>query len=106
MNKEEILAASRKENNNRDLSEIEVINQASRIAYVAGCIICMTMCVIQFIYTKTVNWGCWVVDFGLMGTVFLVKAIKLRKKHEIFLTAIYFVICLFFFTGFIMSVKG
>lgn len=106
MNKEEILEASRKENRNQDIVEAEVIKQASKIAYITGCITCMAICVLQLIFTDTINWGCWVVNYSILGTVFLIKAIKLKKRHEIILTVLYYTIALFFIIGFAFSMRG
>lgn len=106
MNKDEILAKSREENKNRDLEDAECLKTASKIAYIVGCCICMIICAVQWYFTKTVNWGCWVVNFGILGTVFLVKYIKMRKRHELMMTVVEFVMFFFFLTGFIMSMRG
>lgn len=106
MNKNEILEKSRKENKNKDIAELEMVQKASSIAYYVGLAICCALCFAQMTVLHTVNWGCWVVNFGILGTVFLVKYIKLRKKHELIFTVLYFAICAFFLIGFIMSLRG
>ena len=106
MNKEEILEASRRENKNQDVVEAEVIKQASQIAYLIGCMMCGVICLIQVIFTDTMNWGCWVVNFSILGTVFLFKSIKLKKRHEIILTILYYGFALFFAVGFAFSLRG
>jgi hypothetical protein len=106
MNKEEILEKSRKENKNQDFTELECLKQASNIAYIVGCLACVIICTLQWSFTKIVNWGCWVVNFSILGTVFLVKYIKLRKTHELFMTILYYVLCIFVLIGFIMSMRG
>ena len=55
---------------------------------------------------KNINWGCWVENFSILGNIFLVKFIKLRKKHELFMAILYYAICHFFLIGFIMSLRG
>ncbi len=106
MYKEEILERSRKEHKNQDLAEMEFLKQASKIAYIVGCIACVIICTLQWVFQKTINWGCWVTNFSILGTVFLVKFVKLRKKHELLMTILYYAICLFFLIGFIMSLRG
>ena len=106
MNKEEILAASRKENKNKDIAEAEYLKQASRVAYTTGCLLCCLVCALQWVCTNTINWGCWVVNFSILGTVFLVKSIKMRKRHEILVTVLYYGLCVFFAIGFAMSLRG
>ncbi len=103
MNKEEILERSRKENKNKDIVEQEATLKACRVAYIVGPIVCVVLCFIQLAFIRTINWGCWVVNFSILGTVFLVKYIKLRKNHELIITIFYFTICIFFFIGFIMA---
>lgn len=106
MNKEEILAASRKENKNQDIVEAECLKQASRVAYTVGCLVCCLICTLQWVFAKTINWGCWVVNFSILGTIFLVKAIKIKKRHEILVATLYYGLCAFFAIGFAMSMKG
>lgn len=106
MNKEEILEASRRENKNQDVVEAEVIKQGSQIAYLIGCLMCGVICLLQNIFTDTINWGCWVVNFSILGTVFLVKSIKLKKRHEILLTILYYGFTVFFAVGFAFSLRG
>lgn len=106
MNKEEILEKSRKENRNQDLAEMECLKQAGKIAYMVGCGVCVIICMLQWNFTKTINWGCWVVNFSILGTVFLIKFIKLRIKHELIMTILYYALCIFFLIGFIMSLLG
>lgn len=106
MNKEEILAASRKENRNQDLTEIECLKQASKVVYIDGCLVCVLVCLFQWNFTKTINWGCWVVNFSILGTVFLVKSVMMKKTHEIIASVFYYILCLFFLVGFIMSMRG
>ena len=81
MNREEILAASRKENKNQDIVEAEYLKQASRVAYTVGCLVCCLICALQWSFTKTMNWGCWVVNFSILGTIFLVKSIKVKYSR-------------------------
>lgn len=106
MNREEVLAASRKELRNQDVAEAEFLKQASKIAYVVGCLVCILICELQWAFANTINWGCWVVNFSILGTVFLVKSIKMKKRHEILLTVFYYGLTLFFAVGFCMSLRG
>ena len=106
MDRDEILAASRRENKNQDIAEAEYIRQAGRVAYIVGCLVCCLICVLQGIFTNTINWGCWVVNFSILGTVFLVKSIKGKMRHEILVTIVYYGLCLLCTIGFIMSLRG
>lgn len=106
MNKEEILAASRKELKNQDMAEVECLKQGSRLAYMVGTVMGCLICGLQWIFTKSINWGCWVVNFSILGTVFLVKSLRLKRRHEIVWTIFLLAMLLFFFVGFVMSLRG
>lgn len=106
MDKEKILATSRKENKNQDIAEAEYLKQASSIAYVVGCIMCCVICVLQWSFTNTINWGCWIVNFSILGTVFLVKSIKMKKRHEIAMTVLYYGFGVLCAISFVMSMRG
>lgn len=94
MDKEQILQKSRKENKNKDIAELEVINQASGLAVRIGILVCCFISVAEVIATNQVNYSCWMIYFSMLATLFCVKCIKLRRKHEILLT-IFFLICFF-----------
>lgn len=106
MNKEEILERSRKENKNKDIIELDAIRGGCRVAYLVGPIACIVLCFMQMAIKHTINWGCWAINFSILDTVFLVKYVKLRKKHELIMTIFYFVLCIFFLIGFIMALRG
>ena len=106
MTKEEILAASRKENKNQDIVEAECLKQASKIAYIVGCLTCILVCTLQGVITRNINWSCWVVNFAILETLFLVKAIKLKKRHEIFMSLFYCGLCIFLMVKFLLSLRG
>jgi len=76
------------------------------VAYTVGCLVCCLICALQWLFTNTVNWGCWVVNFSILGTIFLVKSMKMKKRHEIFMTVFYYGFCTFFAVGFVMSLRG
>jgi|GEM_PF-1834446 len=97
---------SRIENKNKDIAEEECLKQASKAACIVGCLVCCLICALQWVFTNTINWGCWVVDFSILGTIFLVKAIKMKKSREVLLAILYYGFCLFFAIGFGMSLRG
>ncbi|MDD6039379.1 MAG: hypothetical protein PUD20_11385 [bacterium] len=76
------------------------------MAYIVGCLVCCLICMLQWAFTNTINWGCWVVNYSILGTIFLVKAIKMKKRHEVIMTILYYAIGAFFVVGFIMSMRG
>ena len=89
MNKEEILERSRKENNNQDLHEKEVLNQANRYSCIIAIVIATLFFVIQILVGGGINYGLYAVVFSMIMTSFWIKFIKLHRKHELFVAICY-----------------
>lgn len=98
MDREEILAKSRKENRDRDFVEEEAINKAHSIALSVGMMVCGLLSVLSAIFTDYgVNFSVWVVMWSIWSCVFLVKYRRLRKRHELVLGLLYAGLSVFFF---------
>ncbi|MDE6149077.1 MAG: hypothetical protein K2F81_03150 [Ruminococcus sp.] len=106
MTKEEILEKSRKENKNKDICEIEAINQSSATAIRIGLLLCCLISTIEVVFTDTIHCGTWTVFFGMTGTLFLIKYIKLRKKHELVLSIFYILLGTGFLVTYILNLLG
>lgn len=109
MEKEEILAISRKENGNRDLTEIETAAQAGSIAARVGAGVCCLVSALFVWVTKTAFLSPWIIYFSILGTQSLVKFIKVKRKSDLALTVLYFalfILCLTFFVLRLIEVKG
>lgn len=106
MNKEEILAKSRKENKNQDIYEYDVLKSAGSIATRIGLILCCLIAVLEVIFTEKISFGSWFIFFGMLSTLFLVKFIKLHRRHELLITVLYFALCIMFFILFIIQIMG
>ncbi len=111
MNKEEILQKSRNENKNRDVYELEIINKSSNYAMRAGLLTACIMCVISAFLIDGDVWilcamPCWSVYFSMLATLFLYKYIKMKKRHELALSIIYFSVCAFMILRFVLYAVG
>ena len=89
MNRAEILAKSRRENQGTDAWESEVMAQAGKIAARVGMLLCCLAAVLEVVITGNVSMGSWMIYFGILTTVFVVKYVKMRRKHELALTILY-----------------
>lgn len=89
MNKDEILAKSRAENKNKDVYEQEVLTQASKSAVIVQLVLAAIFFVTQIFVGKGINWGLWALVFSANMTIFWVKYIKLRRKHELVMAIVY-----------------
>lgn len=106
MNKEEILEKSRMENKNRDIAELEVINQASYIAVRAGILVCCGISVSEVLVTGGINYACWLIYFSMLATIFAVKSVKLKRRHEIMLTGLFLTCTLVMLVCYIRQLMG
>ena len=97
MDKDEILARSRKENRDRDFVEEEAINRAHSIALSVGMMVCGLISVLNSIFRDSVDFSVWVVRWAIWSCVFLVKYQRLRRRHELLLGLLYAGLSVFFF---------
>lgn len=106
MEKEEILAISRRENKNRDLAEAATAQQAGNIAGRVGACVCCLVSVIFVWATGTMLYSPWVIYFSILGTHSLVIYRKKKRKTELTLTILYFAMFLLFLVLFAVRLVG
>ena len=106
MNKEDILAKSRKENKNKDVAELEVIYQASSIAGRVGLLVCCVIAVLEVIFLGRPNLSTWAIYFSILAALMIVKCIKLRRRHELWVAILYSVCFAAFFIAYILKLTG
>ena len=106
MTKEEILAQSRKENNDKDVFDLEVQKTAAMAAYFSSFGLCAFVSIISWIFTKHVSVQCWMIFFGMLTVTFLVKFFKMKKMHELFVALGYFAIFVLLTVVFILRLTG
>lgn len=94
---------SRKENKNKDVAAIEVTNRASRIASVTGVVLCMIISILDWNITKTINWACWVVDFGMLSVLNAITYLKIRRQKTLILTIICILLFIIFGYGYVFE---
>lgn len=94
MDKNLVLAKSRVENKNRDIYELEVLNQAGKIAVIVMSLFAVIFFVTQIFVGGGMNWGLWALVFSADMTLFWVKYIKLRRKHELVMAIAYTILVL------------
>lgn len=100
MNKEDILAISRKENGNKDLPEMEMALRAGSIAARVGAGMCCLISAMFAWATGTMLISTWIIFFGILGTHYLVRTKKTRRKTDLAITVLYFTMCALCFTFF------
>lgn len=106
MEKEEILAISRRENKNRDLAEAATAQQAGNIAGRVGACVCCLVSAVFVWATGTMLYSPWVIYFSILGTHSLVIYRKKKRKTELTLTILYFAMFLLFLVLFAVRLVG
>lgn len=96
MNKDDILARSRAENNGNDEYERQVLEKAGKLSSQVGLMVCCFIATFSVIRTDRMNNGCWVIYFSISATLYWTKYIHLRKRHELMLAAVSTVVGLLF----------
>ena len=103
MNKEDILEMSKQENKGQDLANLEVSKSGMQIGWTLIICLLAVVSVVDAVVYSRINNG---VFFSVMAgscAVFLYKYIKLRKKHELFVSVLYAISAVCFLIAWIMS---
>lgn len=106
MNKEEILAKSRKENGNRDLEEVSAIQKGTPIAFMIGMCVTLAFVIVEAIVHHEVNYMALALMASFGAPLFIYKYAKLRKRHELFVAISYSVAFIGFLTCYILQLVG
>ncbi len=104
MTKEEILEKSRSENKGKDIVEEEHIKKGFLVCWVVSLIAASVVAMVEGIVLGITNYG---IFFSLMSglfSFFLVKYIRLRKKHELFITIMYGIATVCFLAAWIIGI--
>lgn len=105
MEKEDILEISRKENKNKDLADLAISAQAGNIAGRVGACVCCLISAVFVWATDTMLFSPWVIYFSILGTHYLVKFIKLKRKTDLSITVLYLGMCLLFLVFFVLRLS-
>lgn len=96
MEKEEILRASREENQNKDIYELEVIGKAQRIGgLIAVSVTFALMLIERVILDIGMNYGYFLIILSAGTGLWFYKAVKLRRKHEICLAVLWMLLAIY-----------
>ncbi|MDO4480486.1 MAG: DUF6442 family protein [Erysipelotrichaceae bacterium] len=89
MFKEEILERSRKENQNKDLADLEIIKQAGLISSHVGLTGCVLISLLFYWIIKKPLISPWIIYFSMMATRSIVKYRKMHNHSELILVLLY-----------------
>lgn len=100
MQREEILNASRKENGNKDLAEMEILHQAGSHASRVGAIVCCLLSLLSSALAHTMIYSPWVIYFSIITTQWFFRYRKMKQKSDLVLTILFLTLSLLAFIGF------
>ena len=107
MNKEEILQASRNENQNKDIYELEVIRKGQRISGLIGISVTFLLMLIERVILDIgMNYGYFLIILSASTGLWIYKAAELKKKHEIILAVLWGVFTIYAAVMVVLSYVG
>ena len=106
MNKEEILSKARREGKERDLPEQEARRNGAWLAYIVGVILLIVVDTVNGCVLHDVNRGADFALFSMPFVIFLVKYLRLRKRHELFIAIIWGALALSMLVMWILQLSG
>lgn len=106
MEKEDILKKAQEENKGKDLADKSAQKDGSWIAYMVGVILIILVDIINGLVLHSVNRGADFALFSMAFVIFLVKYIKLRKKHELIPLVIWGVLSISMLVVWILQLCG
>ncbi len=107
MTREEILERSQNENKGRDIVENEFIKKYFVVCWIVSLVAASVVAVIEAIVLEKQNSGLFSALMSGLFSFFLMKYIRLRKRHELFITVMYGIAAVCFLISWIISlVKG
>lgn len=104
MNRDEILAKSRKENATQDERELQILYRAGSIAKAVGGVLCVLIAAfvtIMYDHMGVISAACWIIYTGMSAVEYWVYAVRLREKKVYWVWAalfsVFFVLFAIFF---------
>lgn len=89
MNREEILRASREENQNKDIYGLEIVNKAQRTAGLIAVTVTFVLMAVEVIaFDYDVNYRYFFIILSAAMGFWIYKAVKLRKKSDALLAVV------------------
>jgi len=106
MKKEEVLALAQNEGKERDLPDREAQRSGAWAAYIVGVVLLIIVDTVNGIVLHYVNRGADFALFSMAFVVFLIKYIRLGKRHELITAIIWGALALSMLAVWIMQLAG
>jgi hypothetical protein len=106
MNREEILAKAQGEGKEQDLPDREAQRSGAWTAYIVGVVLLILVDTVNGIVLHYVNRGADFALFSMASVLFLIKYLKLRKRHELVISIIWGVLALCMLAVWVLQLTG
>lgn len=103
MNREEILEKSRLENHGQDVANLEVSRSSMVFGWVVTVCLLAVVAVTEAIKYDRMNSGIFFAVMAGLSVIFIRKYLKLRKKHELYISIVYVIAAAAFLTSWILQ---
>ena len=80
---------------------VEVVYQAGSHASRVGALVCCLLSLLSSVLAHTMIYSPWVIYFSIIATQWLVRFIKMKRKSDLVLTVLFFVLSILAFVGFV-----
>lgn len=106
MNKEDILARAQQEGKELDLPDREAQRNGAWAAYIVGVVLLILVDTVNGIVLHYVNRGADFALFSMAFVIFLIKYLRLRKRHELIVAVIWGVLALSMLAVWVLQLTG
>ena len=106
MDRDEILELSRKENQNRDLAELDVEVRAGNLGARVGAAVCCLVSALFLALTGMPTFSPWIIYCSIFGTKYVVRYRGLRRKDDLIFCVLFFVLGLVALVFFVLRLAG
>lgn len=104
MNREEILEKSRQENHGQDVANLEVSRSSMVFGRVVSVCLLAVVAVTEAIRYDRMNSGIFFAIMAGLSAIFIRKYVKLRKKHELYISIAYVIATVAFLISWILQI--
>ena len=106
MEKEDILTKAQREGKNQDLPDREAQRSGGWAAYIVGVVLLIIVDSVNGFVLHYVNRGADFALFSMAFVMFLIKYLRLRRRHELIVTIIWGVLALAMLAVWVLQLTG
>ena len=103
MNKEEILTKSKQENRGQDIANLEVSRASMVFGWITAVCLLALVAVVEAVAYDRMNNGIFFAIMAGCSAIFINKYLKLRKRHELYISIIYVFAAIVFLVAWIIQ---